>query len=86
MVYPFGEDAVVTGVRPGERVVVDGRQNLRPGATVVERAPTDGGGGRGAARPLRRRRRRRRPASEAAPASGPAAAAAPSAMSSGATP
>jgi RND family efflux transporter MFP subunit len=45
--YSFGEDAVVTGVRPGERVVVEGRQNLRPGATAVERAPTtDAGGGR----------------------------------------
>ena len=41
--YPFGEEAVVTGVRAGERVVVDGRQNLRPGATVVERAPTESG-------------------------------------------
>ncbi|MEO6744047.1 MAG: efflux RND transporter periplasmic adaptor subunit, partial [Caldimonas sp.] len=40
--YPFGEDAVVTGVRAGERVVVEGRQNLRPGASVIERAPTDG--------------------------------------------
>jgi RND family efflux transporter MFP subunit len=40
--YPFGEEAVVTGVRPGERIVVEGRQNLRPGATVVERAPTEG--------------------------------------------
>ncbi len=40
--YPFGSDAVVTGVRAGERVVVEGRQNLRPGAVVVERAPTEG--------------------------------------------
>lgn len=45
--YPFGDEAVVTGLRPGERVVVDGRQNLRPDATVIERAPTD------AARPRR---------------------------------
>jgi hypothetical protein len=28
-------------VKPGDRVVLDGRQNLRPGATVVER-PADG--------------------------------------------
>jgi len=47
LVYASGEDAVVTGVKPGERVVVDGRQNLRPGAAVIERAPADGGGGRG---------------------------------------
>ena len=31
-------DAVVKGVRAGERVVIDGRQNLRPGATAVEKA------------------------------------------------
>jgi RND family efflux transporter MFP subunit len=31
-------DVVVKGVQVGERVVVDGRQNLRPGATVVERS------------------------------------------------
>jgi len=44
LVYASGEDAAVTGVKPGERVVVDGRQNLRPGAAVIERAPADGGG------------------------------------------
>lgn len=32
-----GEDAAVSGVRAGERIVLDGRQNLRPGAAVVER-------------------------------------------------
>jgi RND family efflux transporter MFP subunit len=32
-----GDDAAVSGVKPGERVVLDGRQNLRPGAAVVER-------------------------------------------------
>ena len=31
------DDAAVAGVRPGERIVLDGRQNLRPGAAVVER-------------------------------------------------
>ena len=82
--YPFGEEAVVTGVRPGERVVVDGRQNLRSGASVVERAPTDAGGrarrGSGAASEPAS------PAAEGGPASGPAAAAAPFALASGATP
>lgn len=36
--YAAGLDAVVNGVQPGEKVVVDGRQNLRSGATVLERA------------------------------------------------
>ena len=35
--YAAGLDAVVNGVQPGEKVVVDGRQNLRSGAMVVER-------------------------------------------------
>ncbi len=39
LVYASGEDAVVGGVTLGERVVVEGRQNLRPGSSVVERAP-----------------------------------------------
>lgn len=38
VVHAAGPDAVVTGVKPGDRVVLDGRQNLRPGASVVERA------------------------------------------------
>ena len=38
VVQAAGTDAVVTGVKPGERIVVDGRQNLRPGAAVAERA------------------------------------------------
>jgi len=37
VVYSAGTDAVVTGVQAGDRVVVDGRQNLRPGVTVIER-------------------------------------------------
>ena len=87
IVYPFGEEAVVSGVRAGERVVVDGRQNLRPGATVVERAPSEGGGrarrGGGAASAASAPGG---PTTDLAPASGPAAAVAPLAMSSGATP
>jgi len=43
--YASGEEVAVTGVKPGERIVLDGRQNLRPGATVVDR-PAEGGGGR----------------------------------------
>jgi RND family efflux transporter MFP subunit len=38
VVYASGNDAVVTGLAGGERVVLDGRQNVRPGGTVVERA------------------------------------------------
>jgi len=56
IVTAAGTDAVVTGVRPGERVVVDGRQNLRPGVPVIERpaggasdAASGGRGKRGAA-------------------------------------
>jgi len=44
VVQAAGSDAVVKGVRPGERVVVDGRQNLRPGAPVAERAASGAGG------------------------------------------
>ena len=37
IVQAAATNAVVTGVQPGERVVVEGRQNLRPGVAVVER-------------------------------------------------
>ncbi|MFC5497468.1 efflux RND transporter periplasmic adaptor subunit [Caenimonas terrae] len=37
--YPFGDQAVLRGVEAGDRVVVEGKQNLRPGARVrVERS------------------------------------------------
>src|SRR5262249_56761177 len=39
-----GDDVVIdSGLKPGERVVVDGADRLRDGATVTERA--EGGGG-----------------------------------------
>ena len=44
-----GTEAVVSGLKAGERIVLDGRQNVRPGSLLVERA---GGGGRGASAPL----------------------------------
>ncbi len=47
VLYAQGEDAAVSGVEPGERIVLDGRQNLRPGTVVVERPREGGGGGRG---------------------------------------
>jgi RND family efflux transporter MFP subunit len=50
VVHSAGNDAVVTGVEPGDRVVVEGRQNLRPGSAVVERVPSAAsrGDGKGA--------------------------------------
>ena len=44
--YANGEEVAVTGVKPGERIVLDGRQNLRPGATVIDRPAGDAGRGR----------------------------------------
>ena len=40
VLYANGPDAVASGVRAGDRIVVEGRQNLRPGVTVVERDAT----------------------------------------------
>jgi RND family efflux transporter MFP subunit len=43
MEYSFRDQAVVHGVQPGERVIVEGKQNLRPGSRVrVEHAPGAG--------------------------------------------
>lgn len=50
ILYAQGDDAAVSGLRAGERIVLDGRQNLRPGVNVVERAREGGGkGGAGVA-------------------------------------
>jgi RND family efflux transporter MFP subunit len=62
VLYASGPDAVASGVRAGERIVLDGRQNLRPGALVIERAPVEGAA---------RARRGNGAASGAAPASAP---------------
>ena len=43
-----GTEAVVTGLRPGERIVLDGRQNVRPGRPLIERAAEPGRAGSGA--------------------------------------
>jgi RND family efflux transporter MFP subunit len=40
-----GDDAAVSGVKAGEKVVLDGRQNLRPDSAVSER-PQEGGSGK----------------------------------------
>ncbi len=47
VLYAQGEDAAVSGLKPGERIVMDGRQNVRPGANVVERAREGGASGAG---------------------------------------
>ena len=39
ILYSAGPDAVVSGVEEGMVVVTDGKQNLRPGSSVVERQP-----------------------------------------------
>jgi len=44
IVHAFGEDAAVGGLKAGERIVLDGRQNLRTGSSVVERAALEAGG------------------------------------------
>ncbi len=54
MVYPAGPEAAVTGVQENDVLVVDGKQNLRPGVKVVERPkenkePGKDGGAAGAA-------------------------------------
>ena len=38
LIYAQDNDAAVTGVKVGDAIVLDGRQNLRPGTPVVERA------------------------------------------------
>ena len=49
LLYASGLDAAISGVQPGEKVVVDGRQNLRAGAAVAERAASDARGASSAA-------------------------------------
>jgi RND family efflux transporter MFP subunit len=47
LLYAEGGDAAVTGVKPGEAVALDGRQNLRPNAAVAVRAPASAASGAG---------------------------------------
>jgi len=49
VLYAQDDNAAVSGLKPGERVVLDGRQNVRPGSTLVERAREGGGRASGAA-------------------------------------
>jgi RND family efflux transporter MFP subunit len=47
--YSFGDQAALTGLQPGERVVVEGKQNLRAGSRVrLERSQTGTAPGPGA--------------------------------------
>ena len=45
--HSFGDRAVVRGVQPGERVVVEGKQNLRGGSRVRVERPAGQPGGKG---------------------------------------
>jgi RND family efflux transporter MFP subunit len=47
VVYGFGTQAAVTGLQAGDNVVVDGKQNLRPGAKVRETNAATAGAGNG---------------------------------------
>lgn len=42
LLYSFGAQAVVRGVQEGDRIVVDGKQNLRPGSRVNESGAANG--------------------------------------------
>lgn len=50
VLYAQDNDAAVTGVKVGDAVVLDGRQNLRAGTPVVERAREPAGAASGVAR------------------------------------
>lgn len=43
ILYAANGDAAVSGLKGDERIVLDGRQNVRPGAALVERKPQDKG-------------------------------------------
>lgn len=43
----LGSEAAVSGLKPGEKVVLDGRQNVRAGVRLIERGPDRAGGGGG---------------------------------------
>lgn len=47
LVYSFGAQAVVQGIQPGESIVVDGKQNLRPGTKVRITEAATGTGAQG---------------------------------------
>jgi RND family efflux transporter MFP subunit len=48
VVYAEGGEAAVTGIQPGDVIVMDGKQNVRPGSPLVERTPAPKGADAGA--------------------------------------
>ena len=53
VLYAQADDAAVSGVEAGELVVLDGRQNLRPGSAVNERAKAEAGAAATGKRPAK---------------------------------
>ena len=51
VLYAQDNDAAVSGIKAGDLIVLDGRQNLRPGTPVVERARDAASAASGAKRP-----------------------------------
>jgi hypothetical protein len=49
VLQPQGAEVAVSGLEAGETVVLEGKQNLRPGSAVVERAKDNKDGPQGAA-------------------------------------
>jgi hypothetical protein len=47
VLYAQGADVAVDGVKPGAVLVLDGKQNVRPGSTLVERSKDGAGGNEG---------------------------------------
>jgi RND family efflux transporter MFP subunit len=73
-----GTEAVVSGLKAGERIVLDGRQNVRPGTLLIERAADAGraaSGPRGGAPGAASAASGVAPGAASSAASGPAAAA-----------
>jgi hypothetical protein len=80
MVFPAGPEAAVTGVQENDIVVVEGKQNLRPGVKVVERPKENKEPGKeGAGKPDAAAGTPAANANPAAPASATAPAPAPAA-------
>lgn len=42
VVFISGQETVITGLNEGDKVVLDGKQNVRPGSKLMERAPGEG--------------------------------------------
>ena len=53
VLYAQGDDAAVSGVEASDLIVLDGKQNLRPGSSVVERAKGEAAGATGSKRPAK---------------------------------